>query len=157
MPPDPAGEDYFFEVAALLQQVVKRVAMGDAGDVLLGGRSVLGVSLPGPVIKEKANNIDSELSDLRIQALLASMLNRHQLQPPDVNTVYVLFLGKGVQSKTGEQQGGREFLAYHNHFHASQGVVRYLVVPFDTDLARERRSTVQGILAMLLNPDGPAW
>jgi hypothetical protein len=109
-----------------------------------------------PLIRERTDNVDSDVSDLKVQALLVSMLNSHQLQPPNVNAVYVLFLGKDVQSKIGEQQGGREFLAYHNHFHASQGVVRYVVVPFDTDLAREKRTTAQGILAMLVNPDGPA-
>jgi hypothetical protein len=111
----------------------------------------------GPLIREQTDNVDSDLSDLKVQALLVSMLNSHQLQPPNVNAVYVLFLGKDVQSKIGEQKGGRDFLAYHNHFHASQGVVRYVVVPFDTDLAREKRTTAQGILGVLVSPDGPAW
>jgi hypothetical protein len=109
-----------------------------------------------PSIREQTDNVDNALSDLKVQALLVSMFNNHQLQPPNVNAVYVLFLGRDVQSKVGEQKGGHDFLAYQNHFHASQGVVRYVVVPFDTDLAREKRTTAQGILGMLVNPDGPA-
>jgi len=114
-------------------------------------------ALQAPLIREQTDNIDSNLSDLKVQALLASMLNQHQIEPPTVNAVYVLFLGKDMQSKVGELQGGSEFLAYQNHFHASQGVVRYVVVPFDADLTRERRTTAQGILSTLVSLDGPAW
>jgi hypothetical protein len=110
-----------------------------------------------PVVRERTEGVDRNLSDLKIQALLDSMIASHQLQTPIANAVYVLFLAPNLQSKIGEQHSGRDFLAYHNHFHAKQGEVRYVVVPFDADLGREKRTTARAILNLLNNPDGPVW
>jgi hypothetical protein len=113
--------------------------------------------LQAPVARERTEGVDGNLSDLKIQLLLDSMIASNQLRAPTANAVYVLFLAPNLQSKIGEQQSGRDFLAYHNHFHAKQGEIRYIVVPFDADLGREKRTTARAILNLLNNPDGPVW
>jgi len=113
--------------------------------------------LQAPVVSERTEGVDANLSDLKIQSLLDSMIAGHQLHTPTTSAVYVLFLAPNLQAKIGEQQSGRDFLAYHNHYHAKQGAVRYIVVPFDPDLRREKRTTARAILNLLNNPDGPVW
>ena len=110
-----------------------------------------------PTVREYTGSMDSKLSDLKIQALLNSMIERHTVPAPGANALYVLFLDQSSRLSIGEFQSGVEFLAYHNHFHADKGEVRYIVVPFDSDLKREKRTTALAILDALNYPDGPPW
>lgn len=112
---------------------------------------------PIPTVREYSENVNDRLSDLRIQALLDSMIDSHKVALPNANAVYVLFLDSNTHVTMGGRQGGVEFLAYHNHFHGNQGKVRYIVVPFDSDLSREKRTTARAILETLNYPDGPEW
>jgi hypothetical protein len=112
---------------------------------------------PIPAVREYSENVTDRLSDLRIQALLDSMIESHKVTLPNANAVYVLFLDSNTHVTMGGRQGGVEFLAYHNHFHGNQGEVRYIVVPFDSDLSREKRTTARAILETLNYPDGPEW
>jgi hypothetical protein len=109
---------------------------------------------PIPTVREYSENVNDRLSDLRIQALLDSMIESHKVALPNANAVYVLFLDSNTHVTMGGRQGGVEFLAYHNHFHGNQGEVRYIVVPFDSDLRREKRTTARAILETLNYPDG---
>ena len=45
MPADGAGEDYFFEVAAIFDQVLERIAMGDTGYALLDDGAIITATL----------------------------------------------------------------------------------------------------------------
>ena len=112
---------------------------------------------PIPSVREYSESVADRLSDLRIQVLLDSMIESHKVALPNANAVYVLFLDSNTHVTMGGRQGGVEFLAYHNHFHGNQGEVRYIVVPFDSDLSREKRTTARAILETLNNPDGPEW
>jgi hypothetical protein len=113
-----------------------------------------GAALAAPTTHEELDGIEGDISDLQIQTRLAAMFSKQQLEPPSTNSIYVVFLAPQIQSKIGGHVGGRSYLAYHNHFHGSDGEIRYAVVPFDSDRQREERTTSLAILNMLVNPDG---
>jgi hypothetical protein len=75
----------------------------------------------------------------------------------ETNTVFVIFLAPGLTSSLGNGSSGSEFLAYHNHFHASSGVVRYVVVPFDSERERWLKSARESLTQAIVNPEGNAW
>jgi hypothetical protein len=99
--------------------------------------------------------VEGNLSDLQIQARLQAMLDAHQLEPPTLRSIYVVFLAPQIRSQIGEREASRDYLAYHNHFHAREGVIHYVIVPFDSDSQRQRRSATRALLNALLDPDGP--
>ena len=112
---------------------------------------------PVPTVAEYSENVDSKFSDLRVQALLNSMIDSHKVPVPSASSLYVLFLDSSIQLTIGEKHGEGEFLAYNNHFHGDHGEVRYVVVPFDSNTAREKRTAARAILNTLANPEGSPW
>jgi hypothetical protein len=108
-----------------------------------------------PVVHEELDHIEGNLSDLQIQIRLQKMLDSHKLEVPTANSIYVVFLAPELHSRVNQREAGRSYLAYHNHFHAQQGEIRYVVVPFDSDPQRQKRTIARGILNILINPDGP--
>jgi len=88
---------------------------------------------------------------------LASILREGTLPAPRPETFYLVFLAPEIRSILGSAQGGRDFLAFHNHFHASQGEIRYIVVPFDPDSRREMQTASRALLRALIGTDGGAW
>jgi hypothetical protein len=108
-----------------------------------------------PVVHQDLDHLEGDLSDLHIQTRLQKMLGRHQLELPTLNSIYVVLLAPEIHSKIGDREAGRSYLAYHNHFHAREGEIRYVVVPFDTDRQRQRRTIARAILNLLINPAGP--
>lgn len=90
------------------------------------------------------------LSDLDIQAQLDALLRSGTLAPPTRDTLYVIYLAPEVRSTLGAVAGGEDYLAFENHFHASQGEIRYIVVPFDTDLDREVRTATRALLRAMI-------
>jgi hypothetical protein len=108
-----------------------------------------------PVVHEELAPLQGDLSDLQIQIRLQKMVGGHQLEVPTPNSIYVVLLAPEIHSKIGEREAGRSYLGYHNHFHAREGEIRYVVVPFDTDRHRQRRTVARAILNLLINPDGP--
>jgi hypothetical protein len=99
--------------------------------------------------------VEGTISDLEIQRRLQTMLASRQLELPTLRSIYVVFLAPDVRSQIGEEEAGRSYLAYHNHFHAREGVVHYVVVPFDSESQREKRTATRAILNALIDPDGP--
>ncbi len=97
------------------------------------------------------------LSDLQIQARLASMLRDGTVPPPRQETVYLVFLAPGIRSTLASAVGGRDYLAVYNHFHASQGEIRYIVVPVDADPTKEIRTASRALLRELIGPEGDVW
>jgi hypothetical protein len=109
-----------------------------------------------PVIKKELDSIRN-ISDLHIQTRLAKMLANHHLQAPTANSIYIVFLAPAIYSSVGGRDGGRDYLAYHSHFHSTEGEIRYVVVPYDSDRQREEHTVARVVLNMLVNPDGLIW
>jgi hypothetical protein len=95
----------------------------------------------------------TSLSDMQIQARLASMLRSGALPAPKQETVYLVYLAPEIRSTLASAVGGQDYLAFQNHFHASQGEVRYLVVPFDSDSQRQVRTASRALLRALITPE----
>ncbi|MBZ5522867.1 MAG: hypothetical protein LAP21_11575 [Acidobacteriia bacterium] len=97
------------------------------------------------------------LNDLAIQRRLADMIEKKAVAAPTAETVFVVFLAPGLHSSLGAHQGGRDFAAYHNFFHAAAGEVRYVVVPFDSNPETHRQAAAQAFVNTALNPTGNGW
>jgi|SRR5947209_7742210 len=95
------------------------------------------------------------ISDLEIQLRLDNLLSG--AGPIDASSVYVVFLAPGLGSTLGSTTSEKDFAAYHNHFHSANGVVRYVVVPFDADSSRWLANTHQSLHQALINPEGNGW
>jgi len=95
------------------------------------------------------------ISDLEIQGRLDSLLSGTGLF--DAKTVYVVFLAPGLGSTLGSKSSARDFAAYHNHLHATPGVIHYVVVPYDGDASRWISAARQSLRQAVINPEGNAW
>lgn len=97
------------------------------------------------------------VSDLQVRAALEGMFRSGAIRGPDADTVYVVFLPPGVNSKLGEMLGGKHYAAYHNFFHAEQGEVRYAVVVFEPQSKQAGQAAARALLEAALNPTGGGW
>ena len=95
----------------------------------------------------------SSLTDLEIQARLDALVNG----PVDPNAVYVVFLAPGLGSTLGHRKSEKDYVAFHNDYHAGGGLVRYVVVPFDADAARWTAGALAGLRQAVINPEGNGW
>jgi hypothetical protein len=95
------------------------------------------------------------ITGLEIQARLETLLSG--AGPIDESSVYVVFLAPGLGTTLGPQHSDKEFAAYHNFFHGANGVVRYVVVPFDADSSRWLAAARQSLHQTLINPEGTGW
>ncbi|HEV7518857.1 MAG TPA: hypothetical protein VGR07_21390, partial [Thermoanaerobaculia bacterium] len=68
-----------------------------------------------------------------------------------------IFLAPGLRSTLGTSSSENDYVAYHNHFHAAAGVVRYVVVPYEADFSRWQGNARQSLLQAFINPEGNAW
>jgi hypothetical protein len=100
--------------------------------------------------------LDTHLvSDLEIQRRLDRLVSGSDREAP---AVFVVFLAPGLRSTlAGQSISGRDFAAYHNHFHAAAGVVRYVVVPYEPDASRCQSAARLGLFEALINPEGTGW
>jgi hypothetical protein len=99
----------------------------------------------------------ASISDLEIQARIEGLASGGTRGPLDLHAVYVVFLAPGLRSTLGVSSSEKDFAAYHNHFHAAAGVVRYVVVPYDRDPSRWRENARQSLVQALVNPEGNGW
>jgi hypothetical protein len=95
------------------------------------------------------------VTDLEVQARFERLLGRGPAG--DETDVFVIFLAPGLTSSLGNGSSGKDFLAYHNHVHASSGVVHYVVVPYDSDRERWLKSARESLTQAIVNPEGNAW
>ncbi len=95
----------------------------------------------------------ASLTDLEIQARLDALVNG----PVDPNAVYVVFLAPGLGSTLGHRKSEKDYVAYHNDYHATGGLVRYVVVPYDADAARWTAAALAGLRQAVINPEGNGW
>src|ERR1051326_7588794 len=54
-------------------------------------------------------------------------------------------------------RGANEFDSYHSHFHADDGHVRYVVVPFNADAKVMSVGAARSLARAMINPDGDGW
>jgi len=94
------------------------------------------------------------ISDLEIQAVLASMVKLGPLQRPNANSIYVLYLDSELRSTLGTMIAGKHFAAYHNFFNASGVKIHYVVVPFESDSKAANQIALRAFVAAALNPTG---
>jgi hypothetical protein len=95
------------------------------------------------------------ITGLEIQARLETLLSG--AGPVDASSVYVVFLAPGLGTTLGPQHSDKDFAAYHNFFHGANGIVRYVVVPFDADPSRWLAAARQSLHQTLINPEGTGW
>jgi len=99
----------------------------------------------------------ASVSDLEVQARIDALASGEARGPRDLPAVYVVFLASGLRSTLGVSSSENDFVAYHNHFHAAAGVVRYVVVPYDRDLSRWLEAARRSLVQALVNPEGNGW
>jgi hypothetical protein len=93
------------------------------------------------------------VNDLGIQRKLVEMLENKAIPAPTASTIYVVYLGPGVNSTLGGLKGGIDYAAYHNIVHVEAGEVRYVVVPFEKDAAAHRAAASRAFAETGENPD----
>ena len=96
------------------------------------------------------------VSDLEVQRRLDALF-ANSTTAVDASSVYVIFLAPGLRSKLGQSSSEKDYVAYHNHFHAAAGVVRYVVVAYEADFSRWLGNARQSLFQALVNPEGNAW
>jgi hypothetical protein len=119
----------------------------------LEARELTGLALEDPLDPLAGASI----SDLEIQARLDAVAGGGERGPLDLHAVYVVFLAPGLRSTLGVSSSENDFAAYHNHFHAAAGVVRYVVVPYDGELSRWLETARCSFVQALVNPEGNGW
>jgi hypothetical protein len=138
-----------------------RVVSGLAGREHASALAKYGIEasdLPGLLQEDLLDPLENHtVSDLEVQRRLDSLFANGTMGPYEANAVYVIFLAPGLRSKLGNSSSDEDYLAYHNHFHSSAGVVRYVVVPFDSDFSRWQGNARQSLVQALINPEGNAW
>jgi hypothetical protein len=117
-----------------------------------GAWEPLGIALEDPAGDPVAGE---RISGLEIQTRLDTLLS--DAGSIDSNLVYVVFLAPKLGTTLGPKHSEKDFAAYHNHFHAANGVVHYVVVPFDADSSRWLAAARQSLHQALINPEGNGW
>jgi hypothetical protein len=93
------------------------------------------------------------VSDLQIQSILRSMLRDNPVQHSRFSTIYVVYLDSTLQSTLADLIGGKHYAAYYNAFNVAGNRIRYLVVPYQSDLKTAYEVSLSGFLYAVLNPD----
>jgi len=114
--------------------------------------------LPGLLQEDLLDPLENRtVSDLEVQRRLDALFASGTFGPYEANAVYVIFLAPGLGSTLGTSSSEKDYVAYHNHFHAAAGVVRYVVVPYEADFSHWLGNARQSLLQALINPEGNAW
>ncbi|MCU1308446.1 MAG: hypothetical protein JWN45_3141 [Acidobacteriaceae bacterium] len=92
------------------------------------------------------------IADLQIQARLANWISSGAVAPPGRNTVYVIYLGPGVKSTLRSRVAGTDYRGYYNLIHLDNREVRYVVVPFDSNLEQQQATATALLLEAAIDP-----
>jgi hypothetical protein len=114
-----------------------------------GIKNRFGATLSQEQLDAAAGN--RSISDLEIQTVLAGMLKEGSLQPPNANTIYVVFLDPGLHSTLGSMIAGKHYIAYHNFFNASGARLHYVVIPFEEDRRMAESNAARAFLAAVFD------
>jgi hypothetical protein len=114
-------------------------------------------ALPGTLAEDLLDPLDGKtVSDLEVQRRLDAFVTSGH-EPVDAGAVFVVFLAPGLRSTLGNSSSDKDFAAYHNHYHSAAGVVRYVVVPYESESSRWLSNARQSLTQALMNPEGNAW
>jgi hypothetical protein len=94
------------------------------------------------------------ITDLQIQAKLATWINNGAVAAPEKNTIYVIYLGPEVKSSLRSRVAGTDYRGYYNLIHLDNREVRYVVVPFDSNLERQQATATDLLLEAAIDPPG---
>jgi hypothetical protein len=96
---------------------------------------------------------DQNVSDLRVRAILAELVNSNSLQRPNAATLYVIYLAPGLRSTLGSFSGRKHYLAYHDFFNIAGQRMHYVVMPYEPDLKTARGIALRALVVAALNPN----
>lgn len=105
-----------------------------------------------PSVEDFTDLTKSAVNDLTIQQKLTQMLNSKAIPAPQAGTVYVVFLGPGIQSSVGGHKGGVDYAAYHNLIRTDAGEVPYVAVPFSDSAEGQAAAAAQAVIQTAFNP-----
>ena len=117
----------------------------------------IGVLPAHPAQEDFSDLGKNAINDLAIQRKLSEMVESKSVPAPSATTVFVVFLAPEVSSSLGGHKAGKDYVAYHNFVHLDSGQVRYVVVPFDANVDRQRAAATRALVETALNPGGNGW
>ena len=119
-----------------LDQFVSSVVQGAYMDMLTHagyqvGRGTASAGAVDNIPLDKTNGI----TDSQIQSDIQSMINSGQLQPPDANRLYIVYVAPGVVIQKGSDASSTTFLGYHGAFGGTTAAgaaedIHYVVVSY---------------------------
>jgi len=119
-----------------LNQFVSMIVQSGYMDMLTqAGYNVgRGSATAGVVDNITLNKTNTGITDGQIQADLQAMINAHQLQAPDANRLYVVYVEPGVIVRSGSDASNTTFLGYHSAFGGTTASgqpidIHYAVIP----------------------------
>jgi hypothetical protein len=117
-------------------------------DITRDNTAALGTVVPQEDFSDLSG---TPINDLFIQGKLSELLKSNAIPVPTPASVYVVFLGPGINSTLGGLKAGEGYAAYHNFVNLDQGEVRYVVVPFQPDLGRQAAAAARALAETQLN------
>lgn len=69
------------------------------------------------------------LTDTQIRSDLETMISKGQVQAPDANRLYMVYVEPGVEVKMGSATSTNSFLGYHGAFGYGNNAIHYAVMP----------------------------
>lgn len=97
------------------------------------------------------------MNDLDVQSMIDRAIENGSLPSRNDDTIYVLFLSPNISSTLGEKTAGTDYASYHSHFHSHDVNVRYVVVPFQSDMTGANDAATASLIRAIINPDGDGW
>src|SRR5215471_6609400 len=107
-----------------------------------------------PKVEDFSDLSGARVNDLTIQRKLSDLLAAKLIPVPTSSTLYVIYLGPGINSTLGAHKGGIDYAAYHNFVHLDAGEVRYVVVPFHEKADLHTSAALRAFTEAALNPSG---
>ena len=126
-----------------LKRTLERGVVRDDADVTRAG-----ITRPAAIAGSRDVAAPAAMNDLHVRSALAALPLR------DANAIFVVFAAPSVRVTLG---GTSEFDSYHSHFHAEDGNVRYVVVPFNADAKVMSDGAARSLARAIVNPDGDGW
>ncbi|HEV2722292.1 MAG TPA: hypothetical protein VG323_19895 [Thermoanaerobaculia bacterium] len=126
-----------------LKRTLERGVVRDDADVTRAG-----IVRPAAIAGSRDVAAPKTINDLHVRTALAALPLR------DPNAIFVVFVAPSVHATLG---GSTDFDSYHSHFHADDGHVRYVVVPFNGDAKAMSDGAARSLARAIVNPDGDGW
>ncbi|MBO0719538.1 MAG: hypothetical protein J2P41_01870 [Blastocatellia bacterium] len=124
---------------------------------LLGRVGVNDLSLPSTWQDQPMEfGEENKITDMQIRASLDAMFKQSGISPKG-SDIFVIYLPPGTLSTIGELYGGKHYLGYHDHYNSENGLVNYVVIPFDSNIQRQQDTIHRATVEAIINPVGNGW